>query len=140
MAKTPYSSPQQSSIQLRFPESGSAENMPDSVVMGEPNAHVVPYIAVPSVYRPETPDADPPSLIRLVAAQGSSVPVVASRAPRPCAGDPLMLRNTPPTITRLPSGVRAIVLTLSSAVGAQPSSEPSAALNAARWLRATPLA
>jgi hypothetical protein len=85
-------------------------------------------------------DADPPSWIRLVAAQGSSVPEVASSAPRPDAGDPFRLRNIPPTITRLPSGVRTIALTLSSAVGAQPSSEPSAALKAARWLRATPLA
>ena len=67
--------------------------------------------------------------------------MVASSAPRPApAGDPSMLRNTPPTITRLPSGVRAIVLTLLSAVGAQPSSDPSAALNAASLLRATPLA
>src|SRR6478609_3989251 len=70
------------------------------------------------------------------AANGSSAPLLASTAPIPLAGEPLILVNPPPAMTRLPSGASTIVQTTpSSAVGAQGSREPLARENAASRVR-----
>ncbi len=64
----------------------------------------------------------------------AEAPVVASTAARPRMGWPLMLSNSPPTISRLLSGESAKVITWASADAVKGIRAPVEALSAAsRW-------
>ena len=96
-------------------------------------------MALPSVDRLVMPALAPALRIRSgPAAHGSIAPLVASTERQAVRRGAVDVLKAPPTMSLLPSGASTIAATLPSALGAQPISEPSVALKAARCDRAVP--